>query len=66
MSKDVTNEELLASADPMMDKIRINVYTEGTMKVKSTLNVTQHNPLAHGSSDVMCSYTAIISGENHS
>ena len=33
MSKDLRNEELLASADPMMDKIRINVYTEGTMKV---------------------------------
>ena len=39
MSKDLMNEELLASADFMMDKIRINVYTEGTMKV------TQHNPL---------------------
>ena len=35
MSKNLMNEELLASADPMMDKIRINVYTEGTMKVKS-------------------------------
>ena len=37
------NEELLASADPMMDNIRINVYTEGTMKVKLNAKSAQNN-----------------------
>ena len=37
MSRDLTNEELVASADPKMDKIRINVYTEGTVKVKTPM-----------------------------